>query len=163
MLSKTHRALIDEEWNESQDGHWIMLKTGFHRDGAHVVHEPTKTAAYKALREVKPCTCTDCINDLTAKRSADNPIGASQMSITESQLKLMRDIDQRQATAAGCLETHCPNPSVVNALAKRGLIQARLVGQRWWRMRLTKAGYAAVRSADQLTAERSTDKQTGGK
>lgn len=61
-LARKYQALIDEEWSEngSGDGYWIILKTGYQWDGAHAVHEPTRAAAYRVLREVAPCRCMDC-------------------------------------------------------------------------------------------------------
>ncbi len=33
-----------------------------------------------------------------------------------------------------------PNMSVARALARQGLVTVRFIGQRWWAIRLTKAG-----------------------
>lgn len=54
-LAKKYRDMIDREWSEgfSGDGYWILLKDGFQWDGAQVVHEPTKTKAYRAMSGVK--------------------------------------------------------------------------------------------------------------
>lgn len=52
--------LLDER--NSDNGWWIYLRPGFTADplSSHDIHEDTLTGAFRALREVAPCTCADC-------------------------------------------------------------------------------------------------------
>jgi hypothetical protein len=47
---------------------------------------------------------------------------------------------KRRETAGLKPEWFAPNMSVVRALERRGLVTARLIGQRWWTIQLTAAG-----------------------
>lgn len=49
--------------------------------------------------------------------------------------------DLRRRKIAGRKPEHfAPNLNALRALARRGLVSARHVGQRWWTIRLTDAG-----------------------
>lgn len=55
----TRALVVDQEWKDS-DGYWLLLYPGFHIDHAHAIHESSKTAAYRRVREVEQCKCIDC-------------------------------------------------------------------------------------------------------
>jgi hypothetical protein len=58
---------ISRRWSDS-DGHWILLADGYHVDGSHAIHEPTKRAADRRLRDVQQCKCADCEAALDRER-----------------------------------------------------------------------------------------------
>lgn len=58
-MSKLLNPAIQQEWSDS-DGHWILLRPGYHVDGAHAIVESSKPEATKRLRDVKRCECPDC-------------------------------------------------------------------------------------------------------
>jgi len=53
--------------------------------------------------------------------------------ITDAQEAFLRDIGLGR-------EIFAPNPSILRALRKRGLVAARFIGMRWWWVQPTKAG-----------------------
>lgn len=53
------KLVVSNEWKDS-DGYWMLLYTGFQIDGAHAIHESSRTAASARVRDVRPCKCIDC-------------------------------------------------------------------------------------------------------
>ncbi len=60
------RRIIAHEYQDA-DGYWIELKDGFQNGndpGTHGIVEDTKRAAYRALTNVKPCECDECLRGM---------------------------------------------------------------------------------------------------
>ncbi len=56
-----------------------------------------------------------------------------------AQREMLAELRRREA-AGTKPEWFAPNMAVVRALARKGFVTARLIGQRWWTIRLTEAG-----------------------
>lgn len=83
----TRKLVIDREWSEraSGDGYWILLKDGFHCEDVHAIHEDTKAAAYARIRDVRPCTCVDCVAKERAVTRSVDLTNSGDTSINRSQ------------------------------------------------------------------------------
>lgn len=55
----TRKLVVQDEWKDC-DGYWLLLTRGFHCDSSHAIRESSKSAAYRRVRDVRPCKCTDC-------------------------------------------------------------------------------------------------------
>jgi hypothetical protein len=60
---------VEDAWSEAGtgDGYWVMLKTGFADllhdpcQPTHTIHEWTIKRLLERMRDVRPCTCKDCV------------------------------------------------------------------------------------------------------
>jgi hypothetical protein len=57
------RDISDERHGWNDNGFWVYLKNGFCWDdqGLHIIHEPSPSACRRLFREIRPCTCAECI------------------------------------------------------------------------------------------------------
>lgn len=61
-------ARVEKAWSElsSDDGYWVMLKTGFADPGddpwqpTHTIHEWDIKSILRRMHDVQPCQCKDC-------------------------------------------------------------------------------------------------------
>lgn len=63
-LSKARRALILEEYQDS-DGYCFTLKPGYWVSGdCHGITENSRSEAYAKLSQVVPCSCAQCLLEI---------------------------------------------------------------------------------------------------
>lgn len=92
----TRKEVSDKEWTDS-DGFWMLLKKGWHIDGAHAIHEPSKRAAYARVTDVQQCQCPDC-----APKPEVAPIGSSKRELKYA--KLVEDFNKTEEAVARLLK-----------------------------------------------------------
>jgi hypothetical protein len=58
-----------------QNGYWVHLRTGFINPTSetHIIHETTLAECIVQLREVEPCSCADCQQELSREQALQHP------------------------------------------------------------------------------------------